>query len=238
MSHTSVNTSTSPDHHIDNNHHRTLYNLLEQQRLDNNENNSNTDNDGNNNDAIHSFSNQFEKYQKKRKISHGDLAPTPSNSPAIHQHHSHAQYFNFNSSRFSHQPNKRLHGLVSPLHLSSSRKIRIPLTKTPPVTPDSRAGICTTPKKSDSFSSIKDRFPSSPHSFKEVCCSPIRKNSSSSSLLLSPDARIMVITESSHMHQPSMLSLLNKNDRTDVDDEESNESNDNNENNMDFDVNI
>ena len=82
------------------------------------------------------FASQFEKLQKKRRMSYGDKAPTPSNSPAIHQSGQNPANYGQNSSTYrayGQKPIKR--GLISPLHLSLSRKMK-PFTSTPPVTPE------------------------------------------------------------------------------------------------------
>lgn len=110
------------------------------------------ENDDNDNNLQH-FANQFEKLQKKRKISYGDKAPTPSNSPAIHQLTSshNTPYRSFSSHN---TPNKRLAGLVSPLHLSLSRKIKPFTTTTPPVTPELHNNQTKPHKRSETISSL------------------------------------------------------------------------------------
>ena len=81
-------------------------------------------NQHNNTEDIDEFANQFEKLQKKRKISYGDTNPTPSNSPAIfdHKHRFHGGLYN--------------QRLVSPLRLNLDRKASSFTNPTPPVTPE------------------------------------------------------------------------------------------------------
>ena len=133
------------------------------------------------------FASQFEKLQKKRRISYGDKAPTPSNSPAIHQS---LQSQNPSLRAISKNKLNNKQRLISPLHLSLSRKISS-FTATPPVTPECHNNNQGT-KNPTPVASIRRQSTSS----------------SSSSLLLSPDARVMFMHESSHNTiNPLRLSL-------------------------------